>query len=230
MNSTFLAGVTYSLGSAGETAYGVLATAEIHGLDQQGCTGMLDALRLAHELLAVEPAWRTVLCVTVDRLPGDERSSGAAACRVSATTAAFRVVATHQVAESELDESVGLFFALLPKLVREVLAKAAIGTDDIDWVVPQNTRSSAWTIVGKLLGIPMDRLWQSTFGELGHAVSADNIVNLSALISSGALRAGQRVLLVMAGQATILEVTELLPVCAPAGACLSIGPDKCLIR
>ncbi|GAA2822560.1 hypothetical protein [Crossiella cryophila] len=137
-----------------------------------------------------------------------------AACPVPAATGVFRVVATHQLATGEPGDSAGLCYVRLPKLVREVVARAGIGTDDIDWVVPPDAGAAAWRIVGKLLGIPMDRLWQN---------------------STGVLRPGQRVLLVMAGhelpwRATILEVAELLPVCAPAGVCLSTGPDKCLPR
>lgn len=59
-------------------------------------------------------------------------------------------------------------------------------------------------------------MWQSTLGEVGHAISADNVINLSALVEGAAVLPGQRVLLVMAGhglnwQATILEATENTP-------------------
>ena len=68
-----------------------LDRAIVFGLNQQACTGMLGSLRLAGALLATEPAWRRVLCVTADRFPpgaGYEQaynliSDGAAACVVS---------------------------------------------------------------------------------------------------------------------------------------------------
>jgi 3-oxoacyl-[acyl-carrier-protein] synthase-3 len=84
---------------------------------------------------------------------------------------------------------------------------------DIDWVVPQNTNSKAWQILSRLVGIDHRRVWLPTLPDVGHVISADNVINLASLVSSGQLRAGQRVLLLMAGfglnwQAVVLEATE----------------------
>ncbi|MFF2518947.1 3-oxoacyl-[acyl-carrier-protein] synthase III C-terminal domain-containing protein [Streptomyces sp. NPDC058086] len=203
-----------------------LDSAAVFGLTQQGCTGLLGSLRLAGALLASEPDWRTVLCVTADRFPDGALyeqsynlvSDGAAACLVSATAGRFRVVAWHQITNGGLhaasdDETVGLFFSYVPNLVRQTLDRAGLDISDIDWVVPQNTNHNAWTIAARLLGVNRDRVCQTTLGEIGHAISADNIINLSALLDTGTVRPGQHVLLVMAGhglnwQATILQATE----------------------
>ncbi|MER5698831.1 3-oxoacyl-[acyl-carrier-protein] synthase III C-terminal domain-containing protein [Streptomyces mirabilis] len=203
-----------------------LHSAAVFGLTQQGCTGLLGSLRLANSLLASEPDWRTVLCVTADRFPEEAVyeqsynviSDGAAACLVSADPGRFRVVASHQITNGGLhaasnDETVGLFFSYIPNLVRQTLDRASLSIADIDWVVPQNTNHTAWTIAARLLGIDADRVCQPTLGEVGHAISADNVINLSALLDTGALRPGQHVLLVMAGhglnwQATVLQATE----------------------
>jgi 3-oxoacyl-[acyl-carrier-protein] synthase III len=58
-----------------------------------------------------------------------------------------------------------------------------------------------------------DKVWAPSMPDVGHVISADNIVNLSALLASGRLRPGQRIALVMAGfglnwQCAVLEVTE----------------------
>ncbi|WP_162793995.1 3-oxoacyl-[acyl-carrier-protein] synthase III C-terminal domain-containing protein [Streptomyces paludis] len=230
-----------------------LSSAVVFGLGQQGCTGMLGALRLANALLAAEPDWGTVLCVTSDRFPDGALyeqsynviSDGAAACLVSrdqgepgnpggsgssgasgdpgvsGKSLGYRIVASHQITNGGLhsasdDETVGLFFSYVPRLVRQTVEKAGLTTADIDWVIPQNTNGNAWKIAARLLGFPEERICQSTLSDIGHAISADNVINLSALADSGAIEPGQRLLLVMAGhglnwQATILEATETAP-------------------
>jgi 3-oxoacyl-[acyl-carrier-protein] synthase III len=67
--------------------------------------------------------------------------------------------------------------------------------------------------MSRMLGIAPDQVWQPSLPDNGHAISADNIVNLMELVRSGRLKAGQRVLLVVAGyglnwQAAVLEATE----------------------
>jgi 3-oxoacyl-[acyl-carrier-protein] synthase-3 len=203
-----------------------LGTPAVFGLNQQGCTGMLGALRLAGALLAAEPDWQRVLCLAADRFPAgavyeqsyNVISDGAAACVVSARPAGLRLVACHQITNGGLhaasnDETVGTFFSYVPQLVRQTVARAGLGVGDLDWVVPQNTNRNAWQLLARLLGLDAGRVWQSSLADIGHAISADNIINLKALLETGRVRPGQYILLVMAGhglnwQAVILEATE----------------------
>jgi 3-oxoacyl-[acyl-carrier-protein] synthase III len=58
-------------------------------------------------------------------------------------------------------------------------------------------------------------VWCPSLPDIGHVISADTIVNLSALLASGRVRPGQRIALVMAGfglnwQGAVLEATEEL--------------------
>lgn len=202
-----------------------LDRAAVFGLNQQGCTGMLGSLRLAGALLATEPDWERVLCVTADRFPAGARyeqaynliSDGAAACVVSRAPARFRLVTAHQITNGGMsaatdEERVGTYFSYLGLLVEQTLTRAGLGIGDIAWFVPQNTNRKAWTIMARLLGIAYEQVWQPTVREIGHAISADNIVNLAALAGSGRVRPGERVLLLMAGhglnwQAVVLEAT-----------------------
>ena len=107
-----------------------LGDAVAFGLDQQACTVMLGSLRLARALLADEPGWERVLCVTADRFPEGSRyeqaynliSDGAAACVVSRAPAAFRLLAAHQITNGALsqatdDETVGTYFSYTHRLV-----------------------------------------------------------------------------------------------------------------
>ena len=201
-----------------------LPDAVVFGLNQQACTSMLGSLRLAAALLAAEPSWRRVLCVTADRFPGGARyeqaynliSDGGAACLVDREPAGFRLVAAHQITNGGLaaagdDETVGTYFAYTHRLVRETLDRAGLTAAELDWIVPQNTNEKAWLILARLLGIDHARVWAPTIAEAGHVISADNVLNLLALQESGRLRPGHRIALVMAGfgltwQCVILEV------------------------
>jgi 3-oxoacyl-[acyl-carrier-protein] synthase-3 len=203
-----------------------LDSAVVFGLTQQGCTGMLGAMRLADALLARESGWARVLCVAADRFPAGAIyeqsynliSDGGAACVVSTVPRGFRLVAAHQITNGGLssatnDESVGTLFSYLPRLVRDCVSRACLSMADIDWVVPQNTNHNAWQILARLLGVDPARVWQESLSETAHAISADNIINLMSLRDAGRVRPGERILLVMAGhglnwQAVVLEAME----------------------
>ncbi|MGH3466110.1 MAG: 3-oxoacyl-[acyl-carrier-protein] synthase III C-terminal domain-containing protein [Thermocrispum sp.] len=203
-----------------------LDRAIVVGLNQQGCTSMLGALRLARALLASEPGWERVLCVTADRFPDRALrehtynlvSDSAAACVVGRAPTGFRLVACHQITNGGLhgatnDETVGNYFSYVHLLVSQTLRQAGLTAADLGWIVPQNTHRTAWQIMSRSLEVEYERIWQPSLPDNGHAISADNIINLSSLAGSGLLRPGQYVLLVMAGyglnwQAVLLEATE----------------------
>jgi 3-oxoacyl-[acyl-carrier-protein] synthase III len=203
-----------------------LSRAIVVGLHQQACTGMLGAIRLAAALLATEPGWRRVLCVTADRFPEDAWyeqaynliSDGAAACVVGREPAAFRLLTVHQLTNGGLaragdDETVGTYFGYTHRVVREALARIGMSPGELDWIVTQNTHEKAWLILARLLGVDHRIVWCPSTADAGHVISADVIVNLSALLASGRVRAGQRIALVMAGfglnwQCAVLEATK----------------------
>lgn len=200
-----------------------LAGAAVIGLNQQACTSMLGSMRLARALLATEPDWRRVLCVTADRFPEGSAyeqaynpiSDGAAVCLVGREPRGLRIHACHQItngglAQASDDETVGSYFSYAHRLIRETLGKTELTAADIDWVVTQNTHQKAWVILGRLLGIPESKVWFPSIREVGHVISGDNMINLRMLVDSGRLLPGQRVLLMMAGfglnwQSLILE-------------------------
>lgn len=203
-----------------------LDDAVVIGLNQQACSSLLGSLRVAAALLATEPAWNRILCVTADRFPEGAAyeqaynliSDGAAACLVSRPPAAFRLVTSHQITNGALaqatdDETVGTYFSFTHRLVAETLDRAGLRPADVDWVVPQNTNEHAWRVLGPLVGIDVERVWFPSLADVGHVISGDNIVNLAALVDAGEVRPGDRVLLVMAGfglnwQGAVLEATD----------------------
>lgn len=201
-----------------------LSRAIVVGLHQQACTGALGAMRVAGALLTTEPDWRRVLCVTADRFPAGAWyeqaynliSDGAAACVVGRDPDVCRLLTVHQITNGGLgragdDETVGTYFAYTHRLVRETAARVGLTPAELDWVVTQNTHDKAWQILARLLDLDHARVWAPTLADVGHVISADAMVNLSALLDSGRARPGQRIALPMAGfglnwQCAVLEV------------------------
>ncbi len=195
------------------------------GLNQQACTGVLGSLRLAQMLVMYEPEIEQVLCVTSDRFPEGARyeqaynliSDGAVACIVSRSQGAFRLLACHGItngamAQASDDETVGSYFNYTYRVIKETLAKAGLDMGKIDWVVPQNTNQKAWQILARLLRFDFERVYFPTLSTVGHLISGDNIINLTALIEERRIKSGERLLLFMAGyglnwQCVILEKT-----------------------
>ena len=202
-----------------------LDRAFVVGIGQQACTSMLGSLRIAHGLLATDPSISRILCVSADRFPPGATyeqaysliSDGAAACVVSREPAAFRLVAAHHITNGAMvfaddDETVGSYFAYTHRLATELLAKAGLSTDDVDWVVPQNTDVKAWQILSRLLRIDPARVCCPSLPDVAHVISGDNIINLSFLHDRGVVEPGQHLLLTMAGfgmnwQGVLLEKT-----------------------
>ncbi len=182
------------------------------GLNQQACTGMLGALRLARCMLVAEPDFENVLCITADRFPEGAVyeqaynliSDGAAACLVSREQQGFRLLDVHQITNGAMvtasdDETVGSYFNYTGRLVDETLDRAGLALADIRWVVPQNTNRKAWQILARLLGISEEQAWFPSIETAGHVISADNVINLAELQASGQLERGDKVLTFMAG-------------------------------
>lgn len=189
-----------------------LDRAVVFGLGQQACTSMLGSLNLARALLLAEPELGSVLCVSADRFPPGALyeqaynlvSDGAAACVVSGEPKGFKLLAWHGITNGALaaasdDETVGSYFNYTHLAVQRTLAKAGLGIADVDWIVPQNMNVKAWRILARLLAFDPGRVYFESLPEVGHIISADNIVNLKRLEESGKLQRGQRVLLAMAG-------------------------------
>jgi 3-oxoacyl-[acyl-carrier-protein] synthase-3 len=193
------------------------------GLNQQACTSMIGALRLAKALIRDDEDVQRVLCVTADRFPEGALyeqaynliSDGASACIVSGVPTGYKVLSCHAITNGALaqasdDETVGSYFNYTHRLLRETLAKAKLTEADIDWVIPQNTNVNAWKILARLLKIDVDRVFFRSIDEVGHIISSDNVVNLVKLEETAKVRPGARLLLFMAGfglnwQSVVLE-------------------------
>lgn len=200
-----------------------LDRAMVIGLNQQACTGMLGALRLARMFLIAEPEVQRILCVTADRFPEGALyeqsynliSDGAAACIVSSLSNGFRWITGHGVTNGAMarasdEETVGSYFSYTHQVIQETLARAGLKIQDIHWIVPQNMNLKAWQILSRLLRFDFERIYFPTLEEVAHVISGDNLINLKRLVEAGKIKPGERVLLFMAGyglnwQCVILE-------------------------
>jgi 3-oxoacyl-[acyl-carrier-protein] synthase-3 len=203
-----------------------LRDAVVVGLTQQGCTGMLGSIRLAAAMLAAEAGWNRILCVTADRFPETAKyeqsynlvSDCAAACIVSRESRGFRFVGAHQITngglvQAENDQTAGTFFSYTYRLLKEAASRTKIDIDDLDWIITQNTHEKAWKILAQILGVAHEKICHPSLPDNGHAISADNIVNLISLVDSGRVLPGHHLALVIAGsglnyQCVILQAPE----------------------
>ena len=80
---------------------------------------------------------------------------------------------------------------------------------DLAWVVPQNINVKAWQILARLLGVAYERVYLDRVGEIGHVISADNLINLRHLDGEGRIGPGELVLLLMAGYGLNWQCTLL---------------------
>jgi 3-oxoacyl-[acyl-carrier-protein] synthase-3 len=191
-----------------------LSRAQVIGLSQQACTGFLGAVSLARYVLAGEPSFARILCLTADRFPEGALyeqaynliSDGAAACLVQRAPQAesFRIIGSHAITNGAMsfasdDETMGQFFTYTHRLIQEALTKAGLSINSLRWIVAQNTNRAAWRVLASLLRFDFERVWLPTLGTVGHMISGDNIVNLRQLIADGRVEPGDKLMLVMAG-------------------------------
>lgn len=189
-----------------------MRNAFVIGLNQQACTGMLGALRLARNMLRGEESLERILCITADRFPQNAKyeqsynliSDGAAVCLLSREPQGFRLVDVHHITNGAMvdatdDETVGSYFNYTCRLIEEALERVGTVLSEIRWVVPQNTNRKAWQILSRLLGLEPSQAYFPSMATTGHVISADNIINLAALRDSDQLRSGDKILTFMAG-------------------------------
>lgn len=180
------------------------------GISQTGCLGLMTAVRLARSLLIAEPGVRRVLCVSVDMLPPGSRreilynliSDGACAALVERGDGPNRLVAERQVTKGyywdcagRANEIVAAYFPTARAVIRDTLADAGLGVQDVACVIPHNVSMRSWEILLQLTRLPADRLYADNIAAKGHVIGGDNFINLRDAEAEGRLHAGDRLLL-----------------------------------
>jgi len=75
-------------------------------------------------------------------------------------------------------EVLAAYFPMAKQTITEALKKANLTINDVSWFIPHNVNIKSWQILGKLMGIPEDKVWTNNISRYGHTVSCDHIVNL----------------------------------------------------
>ena len=196
------------------------------GVGQQACTGLLGALRIAHALLLTDPDIRAALCLTADRFPVGASyeqaynlvSDGAVACVLSLEGGPFELLGVHHITNGGMelasdDQTVANYFPFTIEAIRTVCRKADVQVGELDWVVMQNTHAKVAPILGRMLGLPEERMFSGTAPDVGHLIAGDALMNLDVLHRNGSLQEGQLVAVPIAGyglnwQCALFRVTQ----------------------
>ena len=183
--------------------------ARVTSIAQQGCAGMFSALSMAHAALASDASVRNVLCVGVDALPeGAPReilynliSDAGCAVVLSRESLQCRWRAYHQVSKGyywniveKQKEIIASYFPTSRAVIRELLAKAGIGPDEIRWILPTGVSQGSWEILAGITSLDPQRIHRAP-SSFGHTIAADNLLQLESLLASGEARAGDPMLL-----------------------------------
>ncbi len=83
---------------------------------------------------------------------------------------------------------------VLSEVAKEVLDKAGLGIDEIDWLIPHQANIRIMQATAKRLGVPADKV-VSTVGEHGNTSAASIPLALDLAVRDGRIRRGQKILL-----------------------------------
>jgi 3-oxoacyl-[acyl-carrier-protein] synthase-3 len=96
----------------------------------------------------------------------------------------------------------------LPGFLDQLLARAGLERDELDWIVPHQASHLALSHLTKRLGFNKDKVI-NIFAEHGNQVAASLPTTLDIAINDGRIRRGQRVLLLGTGAGLSLGGTVL---------------------
>ncbi|MGH7627134.1 MAG: 3-oxoacyl-[acyl-carrier-protein] synthase III C-terminal domain-containing protein [Gemmatimonadaceae bacterium] len=186
-----------------------LANAMVWALDQQACTTLFAAVRVARAMCTTEGMTR-VLCVCSEFTAADGSreaifncvSDAACAVLVDGDAARNRLRGAAHItkgyywdADALRDEIIASYFPTARHAVHCALHNAGWLPEDVTWVIPHNVSLRSWQILLGLLGLPNARLWSRNIARDGHTLAGDNFINLCDAMREGAIQPGDRLLL-----------------------------------
>ncbi|WP_327674852.1 ketoacyl-ACP synthase III family protein [Kitasatospora sp. NBC_00458] len=189
-------------------------------MSHQGCVISLAALPVVEALLAAEPAGSTALLLigekalspVMQHIPGTSVLGDATAAVLAGLdgpgdavlSVAHRTLGEfHQAAnmDEELQRRYRVAYApTLAEVMVEAVRAAGLGLDDIDLVLPHNVNRYSWSTTARILDLPLERIYLENVPKTGHCFCADPFMNLSTARAENAVRPGETVLMVSAGQ------------------------------
>lgn len=162
------------------------------------CGSMIAALRIIHNLMAVDPGLENVVVVTADTIRGPELwhndlgfapSEGAAAIWIKRNCRRNRIGAI----EVKIDADFHMGHMITPeqsvwynmmaqmhtmRIIKLVIKRSALAVEDITKLVPHNVHLPGWREIGKRLSRSEDFVFDRNIIEKGHAYCSDLIINL----------------------------------------------------
>lgn len=177
-------------------------------LSQQGCSGWMSTIRLAGEVLAATGG-SSALVLTGESFGADAQreilynvmSDAGSALLVDRSSTRNRIVAEADVVQSyywdsaaRSDEILASYFPLARRVIERVLEEADTGLDALRWILPHNVSRRSWEILCDMLDVDPGKVWTSNIAEVGHTVTCDHVINLSAMEAAGEIEPGDRLL------------------------------------
>lgn len=189
-------------------------------MSHQGCVIGLSALRVAASLLAREPAGSTALVLAGEKapsavmqhIPGTSVLGDATACALvgldgpgdAVLSTAHRTLGEFHQARHMSEELQHryrkVYTPVLAEVMLEAVHGAGLGLEQIDLVLPHNVNRYSWSVTARNLGLPLERIYLENVPKTGHCYGADPFINLSTARAEHAVRPGETVLMVSAGQ------------------------------
>ena len=189
-------------------------------MSHQGCVIGLNVLKAAEGLLHSEPPGSTALILVGERglspvmqhIPGTSVLGDATAALVvgldgpgdAVVSIAHRTLGEFHQAMQMPDELQRRYrqdyVPTVAAVIREAVARAGRTLEDVDVVLPHNVNRYSWTSIARLLGLPLERVYLENVPKTGHCFCSDPFMNLSTARVEGAVRPGDTVVLVSAGQ------------------------------
>ncbi|GAA4989170.1 3-oxoacyl-[acyl-carrier-protein] synthase III C-terminal domain-containing protein [Kitasatospora paranensis] len=197
-----------------------LAEAAAFSMSHQGCVIGLSALRAAEALLGTEPAGSTALILigekalspVMQHIPGTSVLGDATAGVLVALdgpgdvllSTAHRTLGefhrARHMSEELAQRYTQAYTPTLASVMVEAVHSAGLEIGEIDLVLPHNVNRYSWTATARRLGLPLERVYLENVPTMGHCFCADPFVNLSTARAENAVRPGETVLMVSAGQ------------------------------
>jgi len=186
-----------------------LVNARTLGITELGCVALLEAVWLAHRLMDQE-GWDTAVCVSADVMPpGLKREvlhslMSDAGCAVLLTRGpgGHRLLHHAQMtkgfywdAQACRNELLAAYYPTARRLIANALAHCGLTLDDIACVLPNNVSRRSWEALCAVLRLPIERVYTDNIARHGHAMGADQFINLQDAVRAGRVRRGDRALL-----------------------------------
>ncbi|MFG2041337.1 3-oxoacyl-[acyl-carrier-protein] synthase III C-terminal domain-containing protein [Dactylosporangium sp. NPDC048998] len=197
-----------------------LREARAFSMAHQNCATGLNALDVLAALLRAEPPGSLALLLVGERancrklqvIPGTTVvGDGAVAIVAGLGGAADTVIGSARRTLGEYYQSVDMpvelrrqyqkiYLPTLWEVMRDAVADAGLGLDDIALMLPHNVNRLSWSNLAEQTGFPLERIYLDNVPRTAHCFGADPFVNLVDARRAGAVRPGDAALLVTAGQ------------------------------